>query len=965
MPTLRIEKSLDQVTTGYTLFEADQVLTHDQLNSVAHYADDQIRLTRVKLGGVGIACGLRASLAGTGVRVTGGVGVTTDGDLLYLDGDTAFDRWRVYDASYPAYPPLYTGGDVNAAMLAAYELIPAGTPGSPGEPMSGFAAATGRALNSLTAVLLMESYRRDDDLCSGTDCDNLGAQAVNTRKLILVEPAAVPALRGTATATPASVYAAIPELVAERPALGSTLATPTQLAEAYRTACNLIHTRLVAALPAIHANAGALLGPGVVAAGSAASWTAKLTAYRTTMATATVGVQYYYDFLKDVVEAYNEFREHLFADDTWCSPPIGSFPKHLILGDFTTTSTSRTGYFPSPVTSRTAGELEHARFLVQRLDALINAFAPSTAANLAVRVTPSAWEDRPLGERAIPFYYTPGGSNPVHRRWSYDRSRRGTDVHAYSYHAASYAPAGSAAANPLGFQIGRASFFRVEGVIGKPVQTAIDAVEALIRDRNLPFIVRAVLLGSTRTKVVKKRPGRRINPLHHVHQVIRKDASERLLDAETFTSRYSAEVVRAADANEIYHVDEAAERLSLRSTAVAKGSEVVTSAARARTKAGGTYSQYRAVAAPLQADISTTVQAGADLVHQVSAVAATGFVTPLDSLMAGVQSSWLPWLDEIVDWQDGKADGKLLFSTFLAEHPQAEHFGGVARGGTLVLVHEEVNNTVVAEVMLPYSWEEEPVDEDEPVLQAPRPAPPAVVKQPPVRVVPTRKLTFERQWTGKEPQLNVITAAREDVNEWLNKESTYLRGQMSLQTQAIAEDKLGWQTRLMDNVAGTYNRVLASSYTMQTTAVKSGYTGERALYDNQLTNQFATHFATQFDDKRLGLMVTEARFALDKVRTIREIVDGGDDDDRLKEELQAAQMQLSTVIQRTTEHLATSGTDVTLGGEGLAALGQVSSGIAALEGTEILEATRVAITDAVASVENPLLKAAVQSIIPG
>ncbi|HYW09761.1 MAG TPA: hypothetical protein VE913_22550 [Longimicrobium sp.] len=949
MPTLRIEKSLDEITTGYTLFEADQVLTHDQLNSVALYADDQLRLSRVKLGGVGIACGLRVSQAGSSVRVSGGVGVTTDGDLLYLDGDTVFDRWRVYDASYPAYPPLYTGGDVNAAMLTAYELIPAGTTGAPGQPMSGFAAATGRAVNSLTAVLLMESYRKDDDLCSGTDCDNLGAQAVNTRKLILVEPAAVAALRGTPPATPASVYAAIPELVAERPALGAALTSPTQLADTYRAACNLIHARLVAALPAIHANAGALLGTGVVAAGSAAAWTGKLAGYKTSMATSTVGVQYYYDFLKDVVEAYNEFREHLFADDTWCSPPIASFPKHLILGDFTSASASRTGYYPSPVTSRTAGELEHARFLVQRLDALINGFAPNTAANLPVRVTPSAWEDRPLGERAIPFYYTPGGTNPIHRRWSYERARRGTEVHSPSYHAASYAPAGSAAANPLAFQIGRATFFRVEGVIGKPVQTAIDALEALIRDRNLPFTVRAVLLGSNRAKVVK-RPGRRITPLHQMHQVIRKDASERLLQAESFTTKYSASVA-AVTVSDVFHADESTERLALQTTAASKGSEVVANAASARTKAAGNYTQYRANAAPLQLGISATVQAGADLVHQVSAVATTGYANPIDSLMVGAQSAWLPWIDEIVDWQDGKADAKLLFSTFAAEHPQAEHFGGVARGGTLVLVHEEVGNTVVAEVMLPYSWREEPVDEDEPVLLTPRPEPPSAA-QPPVRAIPTRKLTFEKQWTGKEPQLNVITAARDDVTKWLNTESTYLRGQMSIQTAAIAQDKLGWQTDLIRNVQGTYDQVLSNSYTMQTSAVKSVYPQRES-------------YTTAYTDKRLGLMVDETRFAMDKVNTIRELVDGGDDDDRLIQELEAAQLQLSTTLQRTTEHLVASGTDVTVGGEGLAALGQMKIGIAALEGTELMDATREGITDKVANVDNMLLRAAVQSIIPG
>ncbi len=60
------------------------MLTEDQLNDVTQYLDDQNRLTRVQLIGVGIVDGLRVSLVGNSIRVGKGLGVTTDGDILGL-----------------------------------------------------------------------------------------------------------------------------------------------------------------------------------------------------------------------------------------------------------------------------------------------------------------------------------------------------------------------------------------------------------------------------------------------------------------------------------------------------------------------------------------------------------------------------------------------------------------------------------------------------------------------------------------------------------------------------------------------------------------------------------------------------------------------------------------------------------------------------------------------------------------
>src|SRR5262249_2629914 len=88
MPDLpKIIRSLEQVATGYTVFEPNQVLSDTQLNGLTSYLDDQDRLTRVELLGVGIVGGLRVRLDGNRVRVGHGVGVPTDGDLLLLADD--------------------------------------------------------------------------------------------------------------------------------------------------------------------------------------------------------------------------------------------------------------------------------------------------------------------------------------------------------------------------------------------------------------------------------------------------------------------------------------------------------------------------------------------------------------------------------------------------------------------------------------------------------------------------------------------------------------------------------------------------------------------------------------------------------------------------------------------------------------------------------------------------------------
>ena len=333
---LRIIRSLDDITTRYTVFEKDQVLTHDQLNDLAGYLDDQERLTRVGLLGVGIVAGLRVSLSGAGVAVTRGVGVTTDGDLLRLPADSRFARFKPYDKSAPAYAPFYVDQDVTRDMLPVFELVSDET----ATPLAQLPA--GMKLSDMAVVFLMESYVRDEDMCTATDCDNLGQGSLHTPRLLLLRKSDLRALQGS---LPTLDQAArrLPEVTAFRPLISTSSAGLI-----YQKVCVGTHQMLVRALRALYPACAVLLAD-LFATDPAEEWVARLEAIRGGIQGKDPSIYYYYDFLKDLVETYNDLRDLLFGDMTFCCPDLSAFPKHLLLGGLDGTADLRTGFYPSPL----------------------------------------------------------------------------------------------------------------------------------------------------------------------------------------------------------------------------------------------------------------------------------------------------------------------------------------------------------------------------------------------------------------------------------------------------------------------------------------------------------------------------------------------------------------------------------------------------------------------------------------
>ncbi|OYY94804.1 MAG: hypothetical protein B7Y41_04330 [Hydrogenophilales bacterium 28-61-23] len=691
-------RSLETLANEYSVFERDQVLNEAQLNSVARYFDDQGRLTRVELLGVGVIGGLRVAAGAGKVRVGKGLGLTTDGDLLLLPADTVYDHIKPYDEKAPFYAPFYSGSGDGKSMLKLWELVKEGESDVSKLPMNSLPGA----LADYAVVMYMESHEQDHDLCGAANCDNLGIVATHTPRMLLVLQSDANAL-DTTMPTFTDKAGLLPVLVAERPALTGKLGTTAAVADLYRKACGNIQRGLVDALGELHKQLPALT-QDLFGGDPSPDWIKLLNDIRDGFASSNKGIQYFYDFLKDAVETWNALRDTLLDNDSIMCPDLAAFPKHLLLGAVNNPLSSRTGFSPSPLAGGARAHLEHAYFLAWKLHVLINAFElPATSPAPALIVTPSRGERDSLEERAIPYYYRANSPFPLLNAWNWRRSKRGTGNAIAGYRAQALG-ASIAAQSPLAGQIGGYDFFRIEGHLDQNVDVAMDKLESEIASRNLPFAVRAVLLHD-KTGPIKRKPKIRYGDLHRLHKLVRTEIDSELARASAFSAEYKQRIKSAASNGQIPND-------SAKMSKVDQHDAAITNAAAESHKAFAAKS-YSAFKAEKQWSVQheVAIKTAGSFKQDFGDVSRTDYVTAFDTAIVSNHKNWLDWIDALIEDEDKKADERLLFSAYLKAHPGLEHFGGVSRGGTFVLVYDDHAN-VVADFMLPYRETE--VVEDEP-----------------------------------------------------------------------------------------------------------------------------------------------------------------------------------------------------------------------------------------------------------
>jgi hypothetical protein len=515
----------------YPFFEANQILTNLHLNQAFNYLDEQERLTRANLIGIGIVCRLEIRFDPAENPVTihlyKGCGVTSEGHLIVEPEDLALVSYREYNLpGDPEYLPFFKDKSTeNKAPYDLWELFPEG------EPDTEQLGTPANFLSDKAALLFLELKQEGLRNCSANDCNDRGSQVTVTVRRLLIR-------RND-----------LEKLIAETNALAADL-TPTDLETALSERLNLPDLRL----PRFDApNTGPATSKDVLAAFHSVFHAEKLAlqtgnalsaaydAFKPLVqskypsnpfaefsadfgfldnAPATTAqvrfLPYYYDFFADLISAYDAFRWK--GMELLCAgcPPEGLFPRHLMLGVVFPASVASPGIYRHHFLASSAIDgceerIKELAQLFQRLVEMIARFTltppmpqPSTASRTdgQIRITPDKSSDAPLSDKAIPYYYLQNGTPPLFQLWDPEKTRRNRANQNLSYRSDEYTPAAPAfITNPLHYDLEPYNFLRIEGHLGKNYQSVMNTLLSLKSRFRLPIEIIALRAGAFDEKI--------------------------------------------------------------------------------------------------------------------------------------------------------------------------------------------------------------------------------------------------------------------------------------------------------------------------------------------------------------------------------------------------------------------------------------------------------------------------------
>jgi hypothetical protein len=478
-----------QALQSYPVFEADQVLSNDHLNNLLNYLEQQQRLTRIKLIGRGIVCGLEINSSKDAISISKGCALTSQGNLMQLcesrythvahynppvlPNDLYFIR-QCEEASRENIP-YYNRKDI-------LELIEEGDTET--ESKENLESIN---LSDYVVILFLEATQTDLKNCDTQDCNDKGSRMDFLIKPLLVRRRALENPRRisfrsvllkrfnvpvTEMNTSADIFQGFMNITDN--------ATLTNLSQ------NLVNSWTRFAVPLGLPSENPLEGLNLIEFRNRISSDQNLRIF----------TQYFYDFIDDLLKAYIEFRSKVRDVFGECCPDEMDFPLHVHLGLASEdTLLGKKNLFrhyfeSSPILSGQSKITEEAALLLERLVGMVKGFdIDQLSAQDPIQITPSLLGHENITLRAIPYYYDWQTVNPL---WYFNRSYAGNERYNLGYRAAAKSDAPEPVKNPLLYDIERFDSFRIEGHIGKNYLTALREILGQKHRFNLPFDVIAL-----------------------------------------------------------------------------------------------------------------------------------------------------------------------------------------------------------------------------------------------------------------------------------------------------------------------------------------------------------------------------------------------------------------------------------------------------------------------------------------
>jgi hypothetical protein len=866
----------------FTIFENDQVLTADQLNDLFNYLDVQTRLTRTRAIGIGIICGLEIGMLENGhLVVSKGTAITTDGDLLHIDTDQEFDMYEVFEDVNAKYPYLRMD---NGQVVTMYELRNSSSSNASSPLLSGFEQATNTVIKDHVGILYLEDYKNDPDVCTGTDCDNKGAESVKDLKVLLIHKNNMKALLASIPVVNRN-YFSLEDIAVPRVSIRTTVDTYPELNAAFNDSLAVkedIKNKLLKAYQICRL----MLDDEFGGVDPTTAWNSLLDEHF--KIGSTIYGQYVYDFARDLSYAYNELRETLFGDNMMCCPDVELFPKHVLMGLVKSASVSHTidsppasdslfltntsgaasslrlssilrfdigslirrfhpihidteyrhHFYESPVLNNKEENVRQTRFCFVRINAMIRNFKVPTSEELQIlaqglQITPSHFEDRPLGERSIPFYYKFDSNLPVNLYWNFKANIRKMETQLFSYFSNRYSN-NPATVTPLRYNLLPFNFFRIEGHIGFKFKDVEAQLNKIILENNLPINIMSVQIENNKATIPRK--DWYFPELHLYEHFVRNAFMDQLDQVEVVHSSLKEsldEKIRTSTNPEdiaTYQLKKNNIEDSTNSYSIARKAVI---AHPLITQSGSNE------AVNFKNDVENLINKTNEIKRQTKEFAFSNTAIPHDFV---INTDITRKADLFADFTNQKVDKKVeeyILSNFIQKNPGLEHAGGVLRGGTFVLIYRSEDEVVVSDFMLPYAS----IDKD-------------IVKDPPRPTIPTIPPRVVKKFDPKviEIEPTYLKAFNSRIGLFDSKVALF-DSKISLFDSKIAgmDSKLG----------GIDSRVGGLDFKVATIPVQSGTSGTTIDFNAkfaELNGKFTTYDA-KIDDVNTKINGIDAKVA--------------------------------------------------------------------------------------------------------
>ncbi len=479
-------------TSIYPVFEADQVLSQKELNLLVSHLEEQDRITRKNLIGLGIVCGLELSFSkeNNSVKIACGTAVTSLGfQINWKEQEfTQYHDFEISDqflkADYTKEPYLdviFKHASLYEPIKNCFELLPSDATDEDKNPI------TADFFNDKVVMLFLEVTLIDQKNCVTTNCDDKGKRIeFHLRPLVipineltegLMKEYPLPDVYSKLTFPRYNVpYQNI--MTASEVLNEFTKAFSDTFLNTINKYTNRLYLDFKNQLPQ--------RTDLIVLENSKSKIEEILNSYAS-----GIHIQYIWDWIFDIVEAYNEIIDFKTINPTLCCADEELFPFHVILGG----NTSDNDVYKTPFIKILQGANEEntkrkeLTLLFEKLVLIITSFEiPETN---KIKVTPSSLGNVSLSKKAIPFYYE--DILELNKKWNPTLTLKNQNDSLLSYHSdiANYSDK-DAVREPLLFDIEPYNFFRIEGHIGMNYKTAVSELNFMKDSYGLPFKIIAL-----------------------------------------------------------------------------------------------------------------------------------------------------------------------------------------------------------------------------------------------------------------------------------------------------------------------------------------------------------------------------------------------------------------------------------------------------------------------------------------